>query len=269
MLAHYLTQTQKWITVSIVLLMSTAALAQDRGEKKKDRFAPERARVTKIRIEVDGKPVELVRGPLYTYEEVIDKWHNGTSWVWGKKGRPAAFLNMMTAGQTRYFEFISLTKKTTKGSMGTDLKWEPKSIWKPKLIKGAPKPASSRTRRLIQMRSLARRFQGKQVHYGEVQRLRQLANPVYRYQEESDESLDGTIFAFLRESDLETILILEAQKQEDGSAKWVFDCMPVSIDYQEVLFDDRVVWEKPRGSYSQAGLKAAPYHIHKQPASSQ
>lgn len=254
-------QERIWLTAFVVVFISGEVLAQDE-EKKPDAFAQQRARVKRVNVNLNDKPCELLRGPLYTYEEVIEKWHSGTSWVWGTKGRPAVFLNMMTQGGTRYFEFISLTSGTLKVSIGKQMGWQPEPNWNPKIIKGEAPPSANRKRRLIQMRSLARRFKARQVHFGQVQRLRGLPQPIYRYASESDNSLDGAIFAYLRESDLETILVIDAQKQKDGSAIWVFDCMPVSIDYQEMQFDEKIVWERKRISYSQAGLSSASYHIY-------
>lgn len=233
---------------------------------KEDRFAKQRRVVEEIDVRVDGKPLNLLEGPLYTYEEVIQNWHDGTSWVWGTgEGRPMAFLNMMTLGRTRYYEMISLKDGKTIATADNGLNWKPKSKWKLKEIEGAKKPASSRRLRLVQMRAIARSFKGTQFQNGE-QPLRMLPQPIYRYEKESDESLDGAIFAFLRETDLETILVIEAAKQKDGPAVWKFDCSRVSISPQQVEYKDRVAWSVPRISYPQAQDGKAPYHIFLRPA---
>lgn len=246
----------------IVFSQSPLALAQSKdAAKKTDTFAEQRGEVKKVTAKLDGQRLELLPGPLYTYEEVIHKWHDGTSWVWGEKGRPAIFLNMMTLRTTRYYEFISLTSGRPRVDIGYGSSWTPKNSWKPKEIMKAPTPAKNRNTRLIQMRSIARRFDGKQFQGDNVQRLRRLPQPIYRYAEESDESLDGAIFAFLREGDLEIILVIDGAKQKDGSSSWTFDCMPVSIDKQEMLLDGKVVWERKSSSFAKAGEQNAAYHI--------
>lgn len=236
--------------------------AQAQEEPKPDPFKDQREQVEKISVGIDDTKVELLPGPLYTYEEVIHNWHDGTSWVWGSSGRPAVFLNMMTQNRTRYYEFISLTAASPDVSIGyDDAVWKPKPNWKPQLIPNAKKPSSEAKLRLIQMRGLARRFQGTQYYKGKTQELRGLTQPIFRYREANDSTLDGAIFCFLRNGDLETLLVIEASKQDDGSFAWMFDCKPVSISKQEMRLDKKVVWTKKIVSYPDAKRPSAPYHI--------
>ncbi|MCA9261757.1 MAG: hypothetical protein KDA61_21215 [Planctomycetales bacterium] len=249
-------------------LWPTCTLSEAGAADEEDAFAFERSDVGKFEVLLDGKPLELQPGPLYTYDEVIAKWHNGTSWVWGAKGRPPVFLNTMLLGSTRYYEFISLSKKGPAVDTPYGVQWRPADGWDPKVIEGAPPTAPNRRARLVQMRNLARRFTIEQTQ-SSVQRLRLLPQPIYRYASESDESLDGAIFAYLREGDLETILVVDAAKSaptdSNDGAKWVFDCMPVSIDYQVARIDDEVVWEREKVSYAAAAESDATYFLTTRP----
>ena len=260
-------QRRGLICLMLVLVFFSHSFAQEAATaeaetKEEDPFAKQRERVEMVSATLGAKDLELQKGPLYTYEEVIHDWHTGTSWVWGKKGRPVVFLNMMTQGTTQYHEFISLTDKAPSVSINKEMSWRPKANWNPTPIKGAPKPASRRKARLIQMRALARQFEGTQYQNGEEQPLRVLPQPIYRYGEESDESLDGAIFAFLRESDLETLLVIDAEKQEDGPPRWVFDCSRVSISHQEMKRKGKIVWSRPFTSFANVQRPNAPYHIY-------
>lgn len=254
----------------VFLCVTNTSLAwsqtSDTKPKKADAFAEQRQEVEKITVKLNDRSLKLLPGPLYTYEEVLHKWHDGTSWVWGGAGRPSVFLNMMTLRTTRYYEFLSLTSEPLRLDTGYETIWQPVAKWTPKPIPKAPTPAKTKKLRLIQMRSLARRFEARQYQGDNEQRLRRLSQPIHRYPKESKESLDGAIFAFLRLGDLETILVIEASKQEDGSTQWVFNCARVSIDRQEVRLDGNAVWKADKISFSDTFVPRAAYHIFRRPA---
>jgi hypothetical protein len=197
--------------VSAQVVDNTTRPATDKAD---DPFVESRRAAANITVQLNGQELELQPGPLYTYDEVIDRWRKGTSWVWGAEGRPPLLLNTMTLDDVRYYEFMSLTPSKLSVDTGYGAQWLPKPSWNPKPIQDAPEPAQTRRARLIQMRNLARQFTAEQTQgpVQPVQRLRLLPQPIYRYAKESDESLDGAIFGFLREGDLETILVIEAVK---------------------------------------------------------
>ena len=93
------------------------------------------------------------------------------------------------------------------------------------------------------MRRLARQFEAKQFEPNDEvgYYLRLLPTPIYRYSE-SDESLDGAFFAFVREQDCETVLCIDAEKREDGTSRWVFDCKQQSGNSQKVFRKKQIVW---------------------------
>jgi hypothetical protein len=112
------------------------------------------------------------------------------------------------------------------------------------------------------MRALARRFTADQTDSsGTVRRLRLLPQPIYRYADETGESLDGGIFAMVRVGDLEIILIIDATKAEDGPGEWRFDCMPVSVDHQVVQLDGNRAWERQRISFAEAQVPRGTYYL--------
>ncbi len=63
-------------------------------------------------------------------------------------------------------------------------------------VDGALKVGSNERLRLVQMRSIARQFSGEMIENGNVNQLRLLPQPIYRYSE-STEDRDGALFAFV------------------------------------------------------------------------
>ena len=205
-------------------------------------------------------PLELQPGPIYAYDEQVRGWHRGSSWVWGGLGRPAIFLNISFHNRV-YYEFISLAQQSIVVNTGYDTSWTPEPEWNPKPINGTNAPATTRRMRLQQMRSIARRFSAYQIDHDDSFRerhLRLLPQPIYRYAKESQESVDGGIFGFVRDGDLEIILIVEATT--GPNPRWVFECKRVAIFEQHVKLNDIDVWSCDRIHFHEASNKNA-YHI--------
>ena len=208
-----------------------------------DAFTESRREAQQIQVLVNEKPVKLRSTPLYTYDDNVRNWNKGTTWIWGEEGRPDVVLNLSTNGQTRCIELISFSSEPIEVTASEGEKWQPEQKWDPTPLIDAPKPAASRSMRLIQMRRLARRFSAEQSdHIEGSYELRLLPQPIYRYENESKSSLDGAFFAFVRESDLEIILVIDAVKSDTGQSQWNFACRTVALCKQDVQLDDRRVW---------------------------
>jgi hypothetical protein len=59
----------------------------------------------------------------------------------------------------------------------------------------APQPADSTAKRLSQMKELARRFSCRLSNGGDGEELRLLPRPIYRYQVDRADLMDGALFA--------------------------------------------------------------------------
>ena len=242
-----------------------------------DRHAGSRRSVERIQatIEEDGSMVELPLqpGPLLSYREVVRGWNNGTSWVWGDRGRPKAFLNMstLTGNNTRFFEFISLTNDEMLFQVDDGpTRWAPKPSWQPLPIPKTRRPTGNRRLRLVQIKQIARRFTAYQRDFfedrtaGVRHELRLLPQPIYRYPNESDQSLDGALFAFTRNGDLEVLLTIEAAKpdQDHSEPHWLYLAQPVAVHELHLELDGQSVWELPNTSISSRASPAGSYFIH-------
>ena len=122
--------------------------------------------------------------------------------------------------------------------------WEPKEAGiKLVPIPGAPDPADSPAKRLIQMRRIAREFSATSTANDGTQTvLRLLSQPLYRYQSKSAKVTDGGLFGLVYGTDPELLLIIEA-REEAGHSKWHFAAarctgLPLNLKHK-----DKTVWQ--------------------------
>jgi hypothetical protein len=108
-------------------------------------------------------------------------------------------------------------------------------------------PAEGAPRRLVQMRTLARRFRGDDDFENEESVLRLLTNPLVRYSKPDDGLVDGGMFALVHGTDPEMLIMIEARKdenEEQPAYHWALAPM-TSFELRGYL-DREQVWHKPQ-----------------------
>lgn len=219
----------------------------------------------------DGQvAAEIEDKPIMSWTGQESGTVSGDVFVWIRNGRPevvGCIGSLPGRGTDRgvFHEFHSLT--TAKSIATVDLltgrKWSPKSAGiKPALVPDSKKPAATPARRLTQMRQIAREFEarmrvdsqasGKSGEGFGKEKLRLLPSPLYRHEVESIKKhatvVDGAIFTYVwpRGTDPELILIVEAQKTDEG-LQYVY--APVRMTYRELWLDHKgkPVWHHAGG----------------------
>lgn len=117
--------------------------------------------------------------------------------------------------------------------------------WKP--VPGNPAVGKSPLERQRQMKKIAEDFTAELVDMrvnekGEDQQLRQLTQPVYRYESETYHVIEGGIFAFVVATDPELFLILEALN-ENPAPTWRYGLARMNTDRIAVKFQNQQVWQ--------------------------
>ena len=198
---------------------------------------------------------ELVERPVYLWTNPLPRFgfQYGSVFVWVHQGRPlvvgSIFGHPVDMQRRRLIhEFHSLTP-TTLSAVCRD---EQANVWKPKAalqltpVPGAPAPEATPTRRLIQIRSLAREFSGHTIdHNRERWQLRLLAQPLYRYEQPQGDIIDGALLALVTDAgtDPEVLLLLEARK--DG---WQYALLRFCDASAWVNHKQKEVWTAVRDS---------------------
>jgi hypothetical protein len=178
---------------------------------------------------------------------------DATLWGWGDAGRLTATLKVEhwtnPPGRRWGIGVASFTAdplevEFSDGVVQTLNKpgWEPQSI-------AATAPAGSAVQRLIQMKTMARRFavSVQSYRYPNPLQLRLLPTPVARYDDPASGVLDATVFAFSYETNPTVLLALEAVQEARSGNAWQFGFTRQTIGKVFARLDDKEVWTQPAG----------------------
>jgi hypothetical protein len=250
-----------WLLVA--LLCAGPVQGQETSPPRTDSAFQKYARETagSYRLETAGpkpQPLEMQAQSLLRWSnQLTGKQTAGEVFLWTDRGRPQAvasiyrFTDAQIALREQH-EFCSLSLMPLTAKRETVQPWAPMVAgveWKP--IPDTTEPPSSPSRRLLEMRRLAGTFSGEKTTRDNIVRpLRLLPQPVYRFNGQHPDVLDGGLFAFVEETDPEILLLIEAQKSND-SAKWMYAAARMNSIAMRVLRNEQPVWESPLLSWGQ------------------
>ncbi len=244
---------------SIVLALLTSSVssvsAQDEA-RANQRLELMQAAVNSLELEpAESKPkpaLTFASKPLLRYSDptrggitdaAVNVLLDASVWRLGTEGRPTALVTVEIyqapdTSRILAFEFLSLsdTKFSLKHKT-QNIHWEPaSSALAMKELPDAPKPATSATARLVQMRKLAHRFAAKERLKNEAIECRLLTQPIDRYHSTKEKIVDGAIFAFANGTNPEIGLVFES----DGE-RWQYGILRLTSAEASVTLDDRQV----------------------------
>ena len=172
---------------------------------------------------------ELRREPAMRWTSDGD--YNGEVYVWTQKGAPAVVGCIFSGPRDSdargiVHEFHSLAAKPLYAIELGPSRWLPQEPGITlEAIPGAAQPATSKARRLTEMRDLARKFTAQVQRENSKWEMRLLPQPIYRYEmaDGSSPIFDGGLFAFVwtAGTDPEVLLAIEARKTDKGD-RWYF-----------------------------------------------
>ena len=166
---------------------------------------------------------------------------HGSFFVWTHKGCAEVIGAIWSMGPEEgvrpvYHEFHSFSTESIAPTKIGRSDWAPSAGVERKPIEGAAAPKENRRLRLAQMKTLSRQFTGYSTPHGKELKLRTSVQPVFRYDSESADVIDGAIFPMWAEWDPDIILLIEARKQGD-EVKWYyahgrFNGCPLRLEYK-------------------------------------
>ena len=170
----------------------------------------------------------LLEKPLLFYTNPVrSNDQHGAIFLWTEAGRPAVIGSIWSAinrqnssSRIVSHEWHSLLIDPNVSAMRNNTPlWasdEPGVAWEQTGRRTAP--AATRSARLTQMRSIARRYSVSIQVEGESD-LRLMAQPLYRYPEAVAGVVDGAIFSFAMSTDPELLVLLEV-REVAGKPAW-------------------------------------------------
>lgn len=200
--------------------------------------------------DMNGGKFELRQQPLMHWQNPARLQEQGTTYVWEQDGVPKVLVSIFTF---EYNDFVSCRHEMLSlANTGFDCELHGQSVWKPqtsglewKALAGTL-PSESASRRLFQMRTLARGFLGVMhtQHQGDA-KLTMLPQPILRYQSPKQQIVDGAIFSFAVATDPEILLVIETKEMSDGKSVFRYAAIRSNYHALELSKDGAKVWEKP------------------------
>ena len=194
---------------------------------------------------------------IAAYEKPLLRWTNphtnirdGVLVCWiDEHGVPAAAAQIcLTPNSTSEWaiELQSLSTKPIELSNGKIETWSPvgAGIQWHAIKQGFASPTPSK--RLVQMRGIARKFRGHDDFEKEENVVRLLTNPLIRYSNPKSGIVDGAMFAMVHGTDPEILILIEARKSDDGNTTFFWALAPMTSFELRVFMDQKQIWTKPK-----------------------
>lgn len=224
----------------------------------------------------DGAKFELVKEPVYRWDDPARRFGDGTVWIYGNSGRPAALLtlslNKMANDSLEWLhELTALTDTRFTAESPDGWLWSPSGpgmTFKP--IPNAPAPADDAGKRGRQLTEQARRFKAFEFFdpsgEGRPQRyeLRGLSKPVHRYRDPARGILEGGVFLIAYGRNPEVVLVLEALADGKTTPHWLYGLGRSAAAELHVMLEDQDVSPWPRDEVHNGPNR--PYHVFGLPA---
>jgi hypothetical protein len=202
-------------------------------------------------VEGQDRPVELIEPAVLNYADAGGITTDGTIWVFGKTGRPAAmsgvfYLRHANGTEKWSCELLSLSEHPLGMTGKSGWTWTPETgglVWK---VLSGPKPAADARPRALQMKNLARKFTVSESADGERwDETRLMDRPLYKYTDAEHEVIDGQIFSFAIGTNPEALLLLECRGPTPAEGNWHYAFARMGASEERAKIDEMTVWDVP------------------------
>lgn len=250
-----------WGLTSFAVAQSTAQ--EDDGKEEEVDETKERAKrlyglfaETAESLEMQSatkeKPFRLEDKPLFTFASAGTVF--GSVYVWfDSEDRLAVVgtIGSLPINEAEY-EFVELHLLKPAEIQPVTFSGFPSKKWFPEVeslrlqpIADAPQVSANESGRLVQMRGLARQFSGEMIQGDQINQLRLLPQPLYRYPK-STRDRDGALFALVwdKGTDPEVLLRIESVDSADGKPTWHYQAIRFTWRAVNLSHRNVKVWSK-------------------------
>ncbi len=203
-----------------------------------------------IAIANSNKRLDMQEQPLINWQNPEKILNQGSLYIWMEGTRPAVIVSVFSFvvkdQARRKHEAISLSPHSLVAKLDGDVVWSPE----PADLEGVHvaedlEIGSSESRRLIQLRTIARDVSGNHYSQEGVKReLRLMPQPLIRYQSEQDGIIDGALFALSIGTDPEIVFQVEARK-EGSNNRWYVVPFRSNFDKLDLSYRGKQIWAAP------------------------
>jgi hypothetical protein len=165
--------------------------------------------------------------------------------VWADHGRPVAGASIYPWNGRLIHDLESLSREPLLARRDGATVWQPSRGLTFAPIPNAEPPADAPAARLRQMKSLADTFAvtmtGWRADDADREELRRLPKELFRYKPEDPTLIDGALFAFVKGTDPEALLLIEAVKTTAGN-RFEYAFTRCTSGGLEARLSGRVIW---------------------------
>lgn len=167
--------------------------------------------------------------------------------LWTYKGRAMVAASIFPWNGRLGHELESLSRGPFLCHRERVLVWYPETGIPYTAVPGEGPPADTPAARLRQMKAIADRFTitmlGWNADDSDREQLRRLPKEFYRYKPEEPGLLDGAVFGFVKGTDPEAALVLEAVEAGNGKGmEWQYALARLTSGGVEARLGEHVVW---------------------------
>lgn len=211
---------------------------------------------TKLTISA-GKMPDLVKNPVFRYDDQPRRFIDATMWLWTVQGRPVAFqkIEAVEYGDAKApssswqccFASASPELLNVEWPGGRRFRTKEAGI-EVRALAGAPSPAEGSLQRKRQGRELARKFSARIVtspKNNTRQEMRLLTTPLVEFDDPDSKEYQGAVFAFSTNGTNPDVLLLLEIRSDGQSDKPRWHFAPVRMTCCEVrlAYVDTEVWQ--------------------------
>jgi hypothetical protein len=221
--------------------------ASEYSPESLQKFFREESLTFDIEIVETKKKLELQDKPLLNWQNTERMLEQGSFFVWMDGSRPAVVASIFTYEYGgivyRRHEVISMIPKELIATLDGVTVWTPgPANVEGILMNKESEPAPVPTKRLAQMRNIARGLTGKlTLENSGTSELRLMPQPLVRYQSEEDGIVDGALFSLAVGTDPEILFTVEARKK-DGVSQWYVAPFRSHYGQLELTHDGETIW---------------------------
>jgi len=242
---------------ALIAFAAALCLADEGSESLQKRWTKSYQRIAEsITMRRGETTLAMLPQPLQFYTNPVRmNDQHGAIFLWTEGGRPVVIGSIWSATNrqnpdmrivTHEWHSLSVDPEvtTTRDEVRRWRSGEPGIAWMK--VENAPPPAASRPQRLVQMRSIARRFAAT-IEVQEESDLRLMDQPLYRYPEQVEDATDGALFALAMATDPELLVLMEA-REEAGQPAWHVGFARFGNKAMTVKEGERTVWTCKAGA---------------------
>jgi hypothetical protein len=183
----------------------------------------------------------------------VHRWTNnerdpqgqGLAVLWIHRGRPEVAASIYPWQGKLIHELESLSRSTFVCLRDDEVRWQPAAGISFRRVPQTEPPATTAVGRLRQMKEIAERFTVTMTGWNPTDAdreiLRRLPRELYRYRPEDAGLVDGAVFAFVKGTDPEALLMLEAVRTPAG-AVWEYALVRQTSGGVQAVLDGETVW---------------------------